>query len=91
MACGLWKESCKRKACTMRRDLREGGVIASLVVQNENLPNLILIESKAKIPRVWGNLREDLGNLRDQINEDLTKNVQTLKISAKHKGLPQPP
>ena len=60
----------------MRRDLREGGVIASLVVQNENIPNLILIESKPKIPRVWGNLREDLGNLRDKIDQDLIKHAQ---------------
>ena len=71
----------------MRRDLREGGFIASLVVHNENIQDLILIESKPKIPRVWGNLREDLGNLRDQINEDLTKNVQNTNISANSKIL----
>ena len=63
----------------MRRDLREGGVIASLVVQNENIPNLILIESKTKIPRVWGNLREDFGNLWEEINQDFFKKVQNLK------------
>ena len=58
-----------------------------LALHNKKIPDLNPDLSKTKIPRVWGNLREDLGNLRDQINEDLTKNVQNHKISAKPKIL----
>ena len=94
-----WKETFKRKACTIKRDPREGGVLTELALHNKNIPNLILIESKTKIPRVWGNLREDLGNLRDQINEDLTKNTQNQKNNenaqnlgfVQHNGRPLPP
>ena len=42
VASGLWKESCNGKACTMKRDLREGGVIAQLAVHNKNILDLNL-------------------------------------------------
>ena len=41
----LWKESCNGKACTMRRDLREGGVNARLVLHIDNFLDLILNET----------------------------------------------
>ena len=68
-------------------------------MHNKKLPDLKLDESKTKIPRVWGDLLEDLGNLRDQINEDLTKNAQNPEKNETsqnlgfvlHDGLPLPP
>jgi len=44
VASGLWKESCNGKACTMRRDLREGGVNAQLVLHVYKILDLILNE-----------------------------------------------
>ena len=51
-----WKETFKRKACTIKRDPREGGVSTELALHNKKLPDLKLDESKPKIPRVWGDV-----------------------------------
>ena len=71
-----WKETFKRKACTIKRDPREGGVSTELALHNKNFLDLNLNLSKTKIPRVWGNLLEE-------INQDFFKNPH-LRKSAKH-------
>lgn len=42
------------------------------------------ISPKPKFPRVWGNFREDSGNLRAQINQDFFKHAPTPNKSANH-------
>ena len=54
-----WKETFKRKACTIKRDPREGGVLTELALHNKKLPDLKLDESKTKIPNPWAYLGFD--------------------------------
>ena len=54
-----WKETFKRKACTIKRDPREGGVSTELALHNKNILDLNLNLSKTKIPNPWAYLGFD--------------------------------